>query len=183
MRGGSPRPAGDKRFYDGNIPFLKVADLTKGDGMFVNGHTYSIKEAGLHKTRYVKDETLMLTNSGATLGIPKICDFPTTFNDGVAAFVHMNIELFKPYFYFLLKSKTKWFLDEASRGQGQPNLNTDIIGDTIIALPVYEEQKEIVKKIENFFKICDKLEKQINSSKTNSQTLIQAVLKEAFEND
>ena len=58
----------------------------------------------------------------------------------------MNNELFKPYFYFLLKSKTKWFLDEASRGQGQPNLNTDIIGDTIIALPLCEEQKEIVEK-------------------------------------
>ena len=149
--------------------------------MYVKGHTYSIKEAGLHKTRYIIDETLMLTNSGATLGIPKICNFPTAFNDGIAAFIHMNIELHKPYFYFILKSKTKWFLDEASRGQGQPNLNTDIIGNTLIALPSIEEQKEIVKKIESLFKICDELETQINSSKTNSQTLMQAVLKEAFE--
>ena len=122
----------------------------------------------------------MLTNSGATLGIPKICNFSTAFNDGVAAFIHMNIELYKPYFYFILKSKTKWFLDEASRGQGQPNLNTDIIGDTLIALPSLAEQKEIVKKIENLFKICDELEEQINSSKQNAQTLMQAVLKEAF---
>ncbi len=181
VRGGSPRPAGDKRFYDGDIPFLKVADLTKDTDMYVQGHTYSIKEAGLHKTRYITDETLMLTNSGATLGIPKICNFPTAFNDGIAAFIYMNIELFKPYFYFILKSKTQWFLDEASRGQGQPNLNIDIIGDTLIALPPFKEQKEIVKKIESLFKVCDELEEQINSSKTNSQTLMQAVLKEAFE--
>ena len=183
VRGGSPRPAGDKRFYDGDIPFLKVADLTKDTNMYVQGYTYSIKEAGLHKTRYITDETLLLTNSGATLGIPKICNFPTTFNDGIVAFIYMNIELYKPYFYFILKSKTKWFLNKASRGQGQPNLNTDIIGHTLIPLPPLEEQKEIVKKIETLFSICDKLEKQINTSKKSAEMLMQSVLKEAFGED
>lgn len=181
VRGGSPRPAGDPKFYNGEIPFLKVADLTNDNHMYVQKYTYSIKEAGLKKTRYIKSETLLLTNSGATLGIPKISSFPTTFNDGIAAFIYMNEELYKPYFYYLLKSKTLWFLNEASRGQGQPNLNTDIIGDTIIGLPSFEEQKEIVNKIEKLFVICDELEKQINNSKQHTQTLMQAVLKEAFE--
>ena len=31
VRGGSPRPAGDKNYYDGKIPFLKVADITNSD--------------------------------------------------------------------------------------------------------------------------------------------------------
>ena len=31
VRGGSPRPAGDEKYYNGAIPFLKVADLTKDD--------------------------------------------------------------------------------------------------------------------------------------------------------
>jgi len=44
-----------------------------------------------------------------------------------------------------------------------------------------EEQKKIVKKIESLFKICDELEVQINSSKVNSEMLMQSVLKEAFE--
>ena len=55
------------------------------------------------------------------------------------------------------------------------------LNESFFPLPPIEEQKEIVKKIENLFKICDELETQINSSKTNSQTLMQAVLKEAFE--
>ncbi len=135
VRGGSPRPAGDLRYYQGNIPFLKVANLTASTEIYLNKHTYTIKEAGLHKTRKVPKNTLMLTNSGATLGIPKICGFETTFNDGIAAFIHMNEELYKPYFYYVLLSKTRWFLDEVSRGQGQPNLNTDIIGETVIFLP------------------------------------------------
>jgi len=55
------------------------------------------------------------------------------------------------------------------------------IRDIDYPLPPFEEQVEIVKKIENLFIICDELETQINSSKINSQTLMQAVLKEAFE--
>ena len=81
VRGGSPRPAGSPVFYGGNIPFLKVADLTREKSMYVTKHTSTIKEAGLNKTREVEANTLLLTNSGATLGVPKICTFQTTFND------------------------------------------------------------------------------------------------------
>ena len=35
VRGGSPRPAGDEKYYNGAIPFLKVADLTKDDEIYV----------------------------------------------------------------------------------------------------------------------------------------------------
>ncbi|MBD2188327.1 restriction endonuclease subunit S [Pseudanabaena mucicola] len=159
VRGGSPRPAGDPRFYDGHIPFLKVGDLTAKNEMYLSKYTYSIKEAGLHKTRMVPPDTLMLTNSGATLGIPKICTFQTTFNDGIAAFIFLNTALYKPFFYYFLSSKTYYFLHEASRGQGQPNLNTEIIGETIIGLPPLAEQRRIVAKIDELMARCDELEK------------------------
>ena len=54
VRGGSPRPAGDTRYYNGKIPFLKVADLTRNEGVFLDTHCFSIKEAGLNKTRLVE---------------------------------------------------------------------------------------------------------------------------------
>ena len=180
VRGGSPRPAGDKRFYEGDIPFLKVADLTANKAMLLHTHTYTIKPAGLHKTRQVPANTLMLTNSGATLGIPKICMFETTFNDGIAAFIFMNKDLYKPFFYHVLSSKTFWFLKEASRGQGQPNLNTEIIGDTLIFLPPLKEQQAIVAKVEKLLALCDQLEARITQNQTYAEQLMQAVLKEAF---
>ncbi|MBU4222280.1 MAG: restriction endonuclease subunit S [Euryarchaeota archaeon] len=71
VRGGSPRPAGSPMYYEGHIPFLKVADLTKYDNKYVKEFTTTIKEAGLSRSRYVEPDTLMLTNSGATLGVPK----------------------------------------------------------------------------------------------------------------
>lgn len=181
VRGGSPRPAGDKKYYEGSIPFLKVADLTRVNTIFLNDYTYTIKEAGLNNTRFVEANTLMLTNSGATLGVPRICTFPTTFNDGIAAFLGLSDEFNKVFLYYFLKAKTKWFLAEAARGQGQPNLNTDIIGNTLLVLPPLAEQKAIVEKVDKLMNIIDQLEQQIKHRKQLAEALMQTVLREAFE--
>jgi type I restriction enzyme S subunit len=181
VRGGSPRPAGDKRYYVGDIPFLKVADLTKDQNIYLDAHTYTIKEAGLHKTRFVDSNTLMLTNSGATLGIPKICRFPTAFNDGIAAFLGLIDTFNKEFLYYFLRAKSQWFLDEAARGQGQPNLNTDIIGNTILALPPLAEQQAIVERVDRLLGMVDELQRQVKARQTQAEQLMQSVLREAFE--
>ena len=183
VRGGSPRPAGDKKYYDGNIPFLKVGDLTNSNSKELWTYTYTIKEAGLFKTRHVEKETLMLTNSGATLGVPKICMIATTFNDGIAAFLGLRDRVIKDYLYYFLKSKTEWFLKEAARGQGQPNLNTDIIALTILPLPPLAEQKEIVARVEKHLEAITQLETQIATRETLTKQLMQGLLKDAFEEE
>lgn len=144
VRGGSPRPAGDERYYIGSIPFMKISDITKDDNIYVYDCINSIKEAGLSHTRMVEKGTLLLTNSGATLGVPKITMFRTTFNDGIAAFLNLDVRINIIFAYYSLKARTKMFLESASMGMGQPNLNTDIIGNTIITLPSIQEQEEII---------------------------------------
>ncbi len=144
VRGGSPRPAGDPKYYNGDIPFMKVADITNNSGPYVTSTTYSIKEAGLKKTRMVEANTLLLTNSGATLGVPAICTFQTTFNDGIAAFLNLEPESLLFYYYFW-SSKTQE-LRAINMGAAQPNLNTNIIGAVEIDIPTIEEQKEIVRE-------------------------------------
>ena len=156
VRGGSPRPAGSVEFYNGNIPFLKVADLTNDNGVYVYSAENSIKEAGLTKTRFVKAGTLLLTNSGATLGVPKITNIDTTFNDGIAAFLYLDNSI-KLYSYWYLRSQTN-NLRAINQGAGQPNLNTDLIKNLIIPLPPVAEQARIVSAIENMFLLLDYIE-------------------------
>lgn len=180
VRGGSPRPAGDKRFYDGQIPFLKVGDLTGYEDKYCKEYTHTIKEAGLNKTRFVEADTLMLTNSGATLGIPRICSFATTFNDGIAAFLNLSA-IDKIFLFYFLRSKSDWFLKQASRGQGQPNLNTGIIAETFFPLPPLPEQHRIVQKLEQLLQTCDALEASIRHSQAVNAQLLQQVLREALQ--
>lgn len=179
VRGGSPRPAGDPRFYGGDIPFLKVADVSRASGKLVEGYNATIKEAGLNKTRYIDKRTVLLTNSGATLGIPAICDFPATFNDGIAAFVELSEFVFDEYLHLYLKALSKWFIEIASRGQGQPNLNTDIIKATWFALPPLNEQHRIVAKVDELLAICNALKSRIQDAQATQVHLADAVVDQA----
>ncbi|MGE4580468.1 MAG: restriction endonuclease subunit S [Desulfuromonadales bacterium] len=178
VRGGSPRPAGDPRFYNGEIPFLKVADVSRAPGKMVVGFNASIKKAGLNKTRFIDRRTVLFTNSGATLGIPAICDFPATFNDGIAAFVELSAFVFDEYLYLYLKALSQWFMEVASRGQGQPNLNTDIIKSTWFPLPSLAEQKRIVAKVDQLMALCDELEAKLNQAQQHSEKLMGATIRQ-----
>ena len=180
VRGGSPRPAGDPRFYGGNIPFLKVGDITRKKSKFVEGFNSTITEAGLHKTRLIETRTVLLSNSGATLGIPAICTFSATFNDGVAAFVEQSKFIFDEYLYLYLSTISKWFLDIASRGQGQPNLNTDIIKATWFALPPLEEQHRIVARVDKLMALCDHLQSRLQTRQQIQLALAESLVEGAL---
>jgi type I restriction enzyme, S subunit len=58
VRGGSPRPAGSPTYYGGNIPFLKVGDLTKDDGMYVYEASATVNELGCEQSRYIEADTV-----------------------------------------------------------------------------------------------------------------------------
>lgn len=180
VRGGSPRPAGDPRYYGGNIPFMRISDITKDDNIYVNSCENTITEEGLTRTRMIPSNTLLLTNSGATLGVPKINTFETTFNDGIAAFLDLDERLNIVYVYFFLKARTSYFLECASMGMGQPNLNTDIIGRTKIVFPTLVEQQKVVSYLEDR---CGKLnsliaekESLINDLEAYKKSLIYEVV-------
>ena len=178
VRGGSPRPAGDTRYYDGTIPFLKVADLTRTEGVYIDTYSFSIKEAGLHKTRLVEPPILMLSNSGATLGVPKVCRIKTTFNDGIAVFLGLEPGdlLYHCYFW---TSKTSQ-LRAINQGAAQPNLNTDMIKETLMPLCTREEMKMVTKHIDRSLSMCDQLFSEVESQLLRADALRQSILKRAF---
>ena len=182
VRGGSPRPAGSPIFYDGSIPFLKVADLTRESSIYVKSFSSTIKEAGLSKTRLVEAGTLLLTNSGATLGVPKICTFETTFNDGVAAFLSLD-ERLKLYVYWFFCYMTDLYRN-INQGTAQPNLNTDIIKMTLVPIPPYKEQIRIIEQLGNISPIIEHYEKaqdELDELNESIPKLIkQSILQEAI---
>ena len=185
VRGGSPRPAGSPIFYDGSIPFLKVADLTRESSIYVKSFSSTIKEAGLSKTRLVEAGTLLLTNSGATLGVPKICTFETTFNDGVAAFLSLD-ERLKLYVYWFFCYMTDLYRN-INQGTAQPNLNTDIIKMTLVPIPPYKEQIRIVEELGNISPIIKHYEKaqdELDELNESIPKLIkQSILQEAIRGE
>lgn len=146
VRGASPRPAGDPQYFHGDfIPWITVAEVTKDDGKFIFETETFLTEAGMRNSRIVNSETLLLSNSGATLGVPKITKIRGCINDGSVAF--LNLTESKEFLFYVLKSRTQE-LRLQMQGSGQPNLNTQIVKSMYVPVPTREEQNEIVNYLD-----------------------------------
>ncbi|MBQ7862775.1 MAG: restriction endonuclease subunit S [Clostridia bacterium] len=146
VRGASPRPAGDPKYFNGNdVPWITVAEVTKDEGKYIySTETYLTKEGALH-SRLVNKGTLLLSNSGATLGVPKVTKIDGCINDGSVAFYDLKLEQF--YLFYVFKART-YELRKQMQGYGQPNLNTSIIKTIELPLPTREVQGNIVKYLD-----------------------------------
>jgi type I restriction enzyme S subunit len=145
VRGASPRPAGDPRYFDGDyVPWITVGEVTKDSAMYLYSTESMLTAEGASLSRMILGGTLVLTNSGATLGVPKILAISGCANDGVVAFEGVSPSANKQFLYFFLASITEDLRDRIKQGSGQPNLNTDIVRSLAAPLPPLTEQQAIV---------------------------------------
>ena len=90
---------------------------------------------------------MIYSNSGATLGVPKILQIDACANDGVVAFLNLHGRVQAEFLYHYLASITDCIRDKVKQGSGQPNLNTDIVKALRFGLPPLDEQGLIVRRI------------------------------------
>ena len=146
VRGASPRPAGDPRYFGGTIPWITVGPITADQQPYLTSVPETVTEAGRERSRYIEPHTLLLTNSGATLGVPKITLIGGCINDGVAALLDVGHPL-KLYLLYFLHTRTT-YLRGVNQGAAQPNLNTSIIKAINVPLPPHDEQEQVVAEVE-----------------------------------
>lgn len=85
------------------------------------------------------------------------------------------------YTYLCLKNKFDFF-QNSGVGIAIPGLSRKDIDNLIFPLPPLNEQKRIVQKVDKLMKFCDELEEKAKEKQKNSELLMNAVLREAFEN-
>lgn len=168
VRGGSPRPAGDPTLFNGNYsPWVTVAEITKNDEIYLNETETFLTRKGSVQCRIFKAGTLLLSNSGATLGVPKILSIDANANDGVVGFEALQID--SEYAYFYLSTLTHDLRERVKQGSGQPNLNTDIVKSISIPIPPQNEIKFILDSIKSSLNLYS----AIIFSATEQVTLLQ----------
>jgi len=176
VRGSSPRPAGSPLYFEGDfLPWATVADLTNSDDMYLTSTKSMLTEAGSERTRITEPGTLMLTNSGATLGVPKISSIRCGANDGIAMLLDLD-GIAIEFAYYYLYSKTQYFRDVIAPGVGQPNLNTELIGDFPIPVPPLPEQKKIAQILSTWDKAIATTEQLLANSQQQKKALMQQLL-------
>ena len=150
VRGSSPRPKGDPRYYGGSVPRLMVEDVTR-DGKFVLPKVDFLTEAGAALSRPMPSGSLTLVCSG-TVGIPAFLGVDACIHDGFLGFRRIGDSCLSDYLYYqfvLLKGQMDTI---ATHGGIFTNLTTGIVKDLQVALPPVSEQKKIAEMLS----ICEK---------------------------
>jgi type I restriction enzyme S subunit len=154
IRGASPRPAGDPRFFGGGTPWLKISDVTAARGRYVTSIEESVTEEGVSRSVLVDAGSLILTNS-ATVGIPKFLARASCIHDGFLALLDPDPERVHPlYLYTNLLLRHQELVALALTGT-QKNLNTGIVKGLSIPLPPIEGQRSFAAELEGIERLSD----------------------------
>jgi len=180
IRGASPRPKGDPRFFGGEIPWIMISDVTKSKGKFISRTRDTVTEEGSKRSRYLKKGTLILSNSGSVC-IPKILAVDGCIHDGFVAFPERIENLEKLYFYYYFEYIRPLIINANRQGVTQVNLNTTIVKDIDIPLPPHPEQQRIVAKIEELLTKLDAGLEALKHVQLQLKRYRQSVLKAAME--
>ena len=148
LRGASPRPIKDPRWFDSNskIGWIRISDVTKQHGRIHNLEQH-LSKAGQDKTRVVYPPSLLLSIA-ASVGYPVITYIETGVHDGFVIFDKPKFNV--DFMFFKLQQIQKTWNKYGQPGS-QVNINSSIVSNTKILIPNNNEQLQIsniLKKIE-----------------------------------
>lgn len=94
------------------------------------------------------------------------------------------VDFDRKYFFWVLKSKLfRKFVDDLNTGTLIQHMFTSQLDQFQFPFPPVEEQKEIVRKVEELFHYADTIEARYNKAKTWFDKLPQAILAKAFRGE
>ncbi|EOG1937092.1 restriction endonuclease subunit S [Vibrio parahaemolyticus] len=175
IRGASPRPKGDKRFYGGTVPRLMVEDVTR-DGKFVTPIVDSLTEAGAKLSRPCPAGTLTLVCSG-TVGVPSILAVDACIHDGFLGLTKVSNTVSIDYLYQFFLTQKERFHNSATHGGVFTNLTTDGVKEFLVALPpTVKEQTAIANALSDVDALISELEKLIAKKQAIKTATMQQLL-------
>ncbi|MDM7480446.1 MAG: restriction endonuclease subunit S [Halomonas sp.] len=178
VRGGSPRPAGSPKYFNGSyIPWLTVASLTNipKSQQVVRSTLSMLTELGSKHSRILNEQTLIISNSGATLGVAKILGIRCCANDGIAAIINQNYGN-RSFLAHFINTRTKDLHDKVATGNGQPNLNTTSIKTIAVPFPSEKEQRAIATALSDVDALLEELDRLIAKKRDIKQATMQQLL-------
>ena len=173
VRGASPRPIQDPKWFDLNseIGWLRISDVTNQNGR-IHSLEQKISKLGQEKTRVLTEPHLLLSIA-ATVGKPVVNYVKTGVHDGFLIF--MNPKFDREFmFQWLEMFREKW--NRYGQPGSQVNLNSDIVKNQKILVPCMEEQQAIG----TYFSILDNLINSHQEKISQLETLKKKLLQDMF---
>ncbi|MFA5893988.1 MAG: restriction endonuclease subunit S [Candidatus Margulisiibacteriota bacterium] len=170
--GGTPKST-EKKYYDGNIPWLIIADLNNG---IVTRSNKRITENGLKNSsaKWVEIGAVLIAMYGS-IGKLGIAGIRCTTNQAIAFTTSIWGGIPNWYLFYYLKYQEA---DLLSMGQGgaQKNISQTILKKYPIPIPPLNEQKRIVAKLDQIMPRIDEVKERLGKVPKIVKRFKQAVL-------
>jgi type I restriction enzyme S subunit len=153
LRGASPRPIDDPKYFDegGAYSWVRIADVSASDGV-LRETEQRLSDLGSSLSVRLEPGSLFVSIAG-TVGKPCITEIKACIHDGFVYFPRLSID---PMFLFRIFEAGVCYLGLGKLGT-QLNLNTDTIGSIRIAVPPRGEVAALLKFLDSELAKIDSL--------------------------
>jgi type I restriction enzyme, S subunit len=174
VRGSSPRPQGDPRFFGGPVPRLMVADITR-DGWLVTPRIDSLTIEGSKLSRPVPRGTVVMAVSG-NVGLVSRLAIDACVHDGFVAFKGLDEQRCDPGYLLAVLHFMKSTHEQSKAGAIFINLTTTDIKAMRIPLPPRSLQEEFVCRLAQ----RDRIRATMNVAREQADALFASLQHRAF---
>lgn len=177
VRGSSPRPRGDSRYYGGSVPRLMVEDCTR-DGMFVTPRIDFLTDEGAKLSRPMKAGDVVMVVSGNP-GLPAILAVDSCIHDGFVGLRAVSDRVDRSFLYHYLHFHRRR-TDVNATGAIFRNLTTTQVGNVPVHLPPLPGQRRIAADLAARLAGAERLAEGIRAELAAIEALTAALMREAF---
>jgi type I restriction enzyme S subunit len=170
--GGTPLTTNDS-FYNGDIPWVVIADMTKS-GKYIYKTEKTITETGLqNSSAKLFKKGVILFAMYASIGKCTIAQMDTACNQAILGVSTKLIDT--EFLYYYLSYNESKFIRMGQTGT-QSNLNKEIVQELKIPFPQRNEQIEIAGFLSSIDNEIDGLEQKLRKSQMIKQGMMQTLL-------
>ena len=171
--GGTPKSTVSE-YYDGDIPWVSIADMTK-QGKWISTTAKYLNDSGLanSSTRLYPKGTVLYAMY-ASIGECSIAQVPVSSSQAILG-IRTKEKLNNLYLYYYLTSMRSKILLMGQQGT-QSNLNAGMVKSFQMKLPSLLEQHKIATVLTNADKEIELLEQQLADFQQEKKALMQVLL-------
>ena len=167
-KAGGPPTSTNKEYYNGEIPFLSINDITK-QGKYVRCTENHLSRNGLEKSSaWVVPEYSLIMSMYASVGLVTINEVPLATSQAMFAMQLKDKDLLDYLYYYLSYFRYRHIHKYLETGT-QSNINADIVRGIMIPTYGYSHNIEIAStlqgidaKVDNELSVLDQLNRQKN---------------------
>ncbi|EGR1180196.1 restriction endonuclease subunit S [Vibrio parahaemolyticus] len=172
------RPRNDKSLFGGEYPFIQTGDVRNAQ-KYIKNYSATYNEKGLQQSKLWPKDTICLTIA-ANIGDVAILGMRACFPDSVVGISSSELET--DYLYYFLTTLQQQ-LDSKANAAAQKNINLKILSEIKIPVPSLDEQKSIVRQINEIDRLAVKAKAEISEKITMMQQLKASILDSAFKGE